>query len=90
MPDLEQTAVTAWLTALRPDAAVPAWPPAIRAIETEEDVPARLVVLGSALDAAARGDLHPVATSLREAPLRDDTAALLAQFGAARVLRLLH
>jgi len=90
MPNLEQSTVTAWLTVLRPDPTTPAWPPPIRAIETQEDVPDRLTALGAAFDAAAQGDPQPVAAALRSAPLRDDMAALLAQLGAARVLRLLH
>ena len=90
MPDLEQSAVTAWLSALRPDPAAPAWPPAIRAIETQEDLPDRLTALGVAFDAAVQGGPQPVAAALRNAPLRDDMAAFLAQLGAARVLRLLH
>jgi hypothetical protein len=90
MPDLEQNAVTAWLTVLRPDPTAPAWPPPIRAIETQEDVPDRLAVLGATFDAAAQRDPQAVAAALRNAPLRDEMAALLAQLGAARVLRLLH
>jgi len=81
MPDLEQSAVTAWLTALRPDPAAPAWPPAIRPIETQEDLPDRLTALGAAFDAAAQGGPQPVAAALRNAPLRDDMAAFLACCG---------
>ena len=86
MPDLEQNAVTAWLTVLRPDPTAPAWPPPIREIETQEDVPDRLAVLGATFDAAAQRDPQAVAAALRNAPLRDEMAALLAQLGAARVL----
>lgn len=90
MPNLEQHAVTAWLTELRPGPAATEWPPAIRAIETEADLPQRLTALGRAFDDLAPGDPHALATALRNAPLRDDLRAVLAQLGAARVLRVLH
>ena len=50
MPNLEQRAVTEWLTELRPTAASNEWPPLVRAIETETDNPERLQALGSLLD----------------------------------------
>ena len=90
MPNLEQHAVTAWLTELRPGPAATEWPPVMRAIETEADVPQRLAALGTALNELAPGDPHALATALRNPPLRDDLRAVLAQLGAARVLRLLH
>ena len=90
MPNLEQYAVTEWLTALRPAAAAKEWPPPIRAIETEADNPERLQTLGSILDQLARGELEILATTLREAPFRDDLHAVMAQLGAARLMRLLH
>lgn len=89
MPNLEQHAVTAWLTELRPGSAATEWPPAIRAIETEADMPQRLAALGTAFEPASR-DPHALATALCNSPLRDDLSAVMAQLGAARVLRLLH
>ena len=90
MPSLEQHAVTKWLTALRPAAATGEWPPPIRAIETEADNSERLQAFGSLLDQLARGKLEILSTTLREAPLRDDLHAVMAQLGAARLMRLLH
>jgi hypothetical protein len=90
MPNLEQHAVTEWLTALRPAAATGEWPPPIRAIETEDDNPERLQTLGSILDQLGRGELEFLATALREGPLRDDLHVVMAQLGAARLMRLLH
>ena len=89
MPNLEQHPVTEWLTELRP-AASREWPPAVRAVETESDNPERLKAFGSLLDQLAKGDLQDLSAALREAPLRDDLRALMAQLGAARLMRLLH
>ena len=89
MPNLEQHAVTEWLTALRPAGTANEWPPPIRAIETEADNPERLQTLGSILDQLARRELEILSTTLREAPFRDDLHAVMAQLGAARLMRLL-
>ena len=90
MPNLEQHAVIEWLTALRPAAAMSEWPPPIRAIETETDNSERLQTFGSILDQLARRELEIASTTLREAPFRDDLHAVMAQLGAARLMRLLH
>ena len=89
MPNLEQDAVTEWLTALRPVSGSE-WPPAIRAIESEADNAERLQVLGSILDELASGKLQGLSTALRQAPMRDDLRAVMAQLGAARLMQLLH
>lgn len=87
MPNLEQHAVTAWLSEWRRDTD---WPPTIRAVETEADMPQRLATLGAAFDAAAESDLDALAAALRGPRLRDDLSSVMAQLGAARVMRLLH
>jgi hypothetical protein len=89
MPNLEQHAVTEWLMALRP-ATANEWPPAIRAIEIEADNAERLRALGSVLDELIREDLRDLSTALKEARLRDDLRAVMAQLGSARLMRLLH
>jgi hypothetical protein len=89
MPNLEQQAVTEWLTELRP-AASREWPPRVRAVETESDDPERLQAFGSLLDQLAERDLQEFSAVLREAPLRDELRAVMAQLGAARLMRLLH
>ena len=89
MPNLEQHTVTEWLTELRP-AASREWPPAVRAVETESDNPERLRAFGSLLEQLAERDLQDFSAALREAPLRDDLCAVMAQLGAARLMRLLH
>jgi hypothetical protein len=90
MPNLEQNAVTEWLTSLRPAAAASEWPPPIRAVETQADNPERLQTLGYILDQLARRELEILSTTLREAPFRDDLHAVMAQLGSARLMRLLH
>jgi hypothetical protein len=90
MPDLEQHVVIEWLTALGPAAAMSEWPPPIRAIETEADNAERLRALGLILDALVPEELRDLSTALSEAALRDDLHAVMAQLGAARLMRLLH
>ena len=90
MPNLEQTAVTAWLTELRPDAAISKWPPAIRPVETQAALPERLVALGVALDDLGKADPRALSDALSRSPLRDEVKVVLAQLGAGRTLRVLH
>ncbi|MBN9560482.1 MAG: hypothetical protein J0H14_07090 [Alphaproteobacteria bacterium] len=90
MPNLEQHTVTVWLTELRPAPAAAEWPPAIRAVETWDEMPRRLVELGAALDDVARSDLETLANALRHGALGDDLMVVMAQLGAARIMRLLH
>ena len=90
MPDLEQQAVTEWLAEFRPATTADAWPPAVRAIETEADNSQLLQALGTLFDRAAGSDLDRLSAALRAVPLRNDLAAVLAQLGAARPTRLLH
>jgi hypothetical protein len=89
MPNFEQKAVTEWLSALRPPESNE-WPPPIRAIETEENNRECLQALGSILDEIAPKELRDFSTALKEGRLRDDLRAVMAQLGAARLMRLLH
>ena len=90
MPDLEHHTVTDWLTELRPAVAAQEWPPAIRSLELEVGHPEQLVALGQVLDDLGDGHIAELARTLRGSPFRDDVRAVLAQLGAARLLRLLH
>ncbi len=89
MPNLELHAVRAWLADWHP-IALAAWPPAVRALENEGDMPVRLAQLGTALDGAAEADLERLSQALLAEPVVSDLRSLLAQFGAARSVRLLH
>ncbi len=90
MPDLEHRAVTDWLTELRPVVAAQEWPPAVRPLEMEAGHPERLVALGRALDDLEDDHVAELARMLRAPPLGEDLLAVLAQLGAARLLRILH
>ena len=89
MPNLEQQAVTGWLAELRPDDHT-TWPPAIRPIEATGRAPDQLVALGAALDALVPTDLRRLRDALHDDRLLTELRSALAQFGAARTLRLLH
>jgi 5-methylcytosine-specific restriction endonuclease McrBC regulatory subunit McrC len=89
MPNLEQQAVRGWLAVLRPDDRS-AWPPAIRPIEATGQSPVLLVALGIALDALVPADLERLRDALRDERLLTELRSVMAQFGAARTLRLLH
>jgi hypothetical protein len=90
MPDLEHRAVTDWLTELRPAVAGQEWPPAVRPLEMEVGHPEELVALGRALDDLGEDHIAELARALRVSPFRDDVRVVLAQLGAARLLRILH
>ena len=90
MPDLEHRAVTDWLTELRPVVAAQEWPPAVRPLEMEAGHPERLVALGRALDDLEDDHVAELARMLRTPRLAEDLRAVLAQLGAARLLRILH
>src|SRR5207245_1371756 len=66
------------------------WPPPVRAVETEGDNLERLQAFGSLLDQLAERDLQDFSAALCEAPLRDELRTVMAQLGAARLMRLLH
>jgi hypothetical protein len=90
MPNLEQHAVSLWLAELLPDVNANQWPPAFRALETAADHAKRLKTLGDVLDRLASKEPQPLSAVLTEATLRGDLRAVLAQLGAARLMRLLH
>ena len=89
MPNLEQQTVAGWLTALRPDDHS-TWPSAIRPIEATGRAPDQLVALGVVLDEFVPTDLRQLRDALRDDRLLTELRSALAQFGAARPLRLLH
>ena len=90
MPYLEDHAVTDWLTELRPVVDAQEWPPAIRPLEMETGHPEQLVALGRALDDLEDDHIAELGRMIRMSAFADDLRALLAQLGAARLLRILH
>lgn len=90
MPDLAEATVADWIERVRPLADGQRWPPMIRPIEQTAGLDSGCRRLGTTLDAAAAADAAALGIALRASPLRDELAAVLAQFGAARLLRLLH
>jgi len=90
MPDLQENAVTEWLAALDPTCADDDWPPAIRAIETEADVPNLFEDLGCLLDRFEQSESETLAAALRSPPVAAALRATLAQTGASRLFRILH
>jgi hypothetical protein len=89
MPNLEQQAVQSWLEALCPDDRT-VWPPAIRPIEATGRSLEQLVALGIALDGLIPADLTRLRDAFRDDRLLTEFRSAMAQFGAARALRLLH
>ena len=88
MPDLEKHAVARWLTERQPEG-LRFGCDLVRAIEDAPDVLPSLLALGGALDAARARDMAALSDCLCGDPLRDDLRGVLAQLGAARLLRLL-
>ncbi|HME25951.1 MAG TPA: hypothetical protein VKI44_32220 [Acetobacteraceae bacterium] len=86
MPDLDEDRVRTWLRSAAPAYGDDAWPPPIRPIE--QPLTDRLTGLGRSLDAALPADA--LGRVLRDSPLRSDLRSVLAQLGAARLLRLVH
>ncbi len=90
MPNLTTTDVRAWLGSTSPAIAAGEWPPPIRMIEDSHDHPDLLASLGTALDHGLEADASRIAALLTEAPGLAQLRPILAQFGAARLLRILH
>lgn len=90
MPDLRQDAVTDWLAALDPGRGEDDWPPPVRALETQSDMPTLFENLGSLLDQFEPGEMETLAAALRSSPIVTPLRATLAQTGAARLFRILH
>ena len=90
MPNLEQRAVTEWLESLRPNSQSANWPPAIRTLEVSGSLPTDLAELGHVLDSLSEHDLARLRDAVRQPALRDRLQAVMAQFGAARALRIMH
>lgn len=89
MPNLDRFSVTEWLTSAHPIPALAAHPP-IRAVEDHPAVEQSLTELGAALDTLAAANVKELAAALRTDPTQAEMRSILAQLGAARLLRILH
>jgi len=89
MPNLDRSSVTEWLTSAHPVPALAAHPP-IRAVEDDPAVEKSLTELGGFLDTLAAANVKELTAALRTDPTRAEMQAILAQLGAARLLRILH
>jgi hypothetical protein len=90
MPNLRTPDVQDWLVALHGSLGPGDWPPPIRAIEARDGHPQLLADLGVALDAAANQDASAVAALFLDDLAAKELRPVLAQLGAARLLRILH
>ena len=90
MPNLRTPDVQEWLAALHGSLGPGDWPPPIRAIEARDGHPQLLADLGAVLDAAANQDAGAVAAFFVQDPGPQELRPILAQLGAARLLRILH
>ncbi len=88
MPELDTRSVLDWFRSHEPHLAVTLDRPFCPAEEPEETRLA-LVRLGACLDQARARDATALAAHLRDGSSRDRLTAILAQLGAARLLRLL-
>lgn len=89
MLDLRTGAVTDWLQLVRPVDAAP-WPPSVRPVEATPQAEASLIELGEQLTRGSDEDPAGLAAELQHHELVPELQALLAQLGAARVLRILN
>ena len=89
MLDLRTGAVTDWLQLVRPVDAAP-WPPPVRPVEATPQAEASLIELGEQLTRGNAEDPAGLAAELQHHERPPELQALLAQLGAARVLRILN
>ena len=84
MLDFTEAELLSWFAPLRPPSRKNNWPPAVRPIERAPAVKPLLDELGAILSESADKN----AASLGAEPARQDLQIVLAQLGAARLLRL--
>jgi hypothetical protein len=88
MLDLTEAAVAAWFSLIRPPARQNSWPPAIRPIERATAVEPLIQALGGALSEIEDHDPACLPAALAADPLRRGLQTVVAQLGAARLLRI--
>lgn len=88
MLDFTEADVLAWFAPIRPATRQNNWPPAIRPIEHERGVEALLHELGTLLTDLDTQDPSILPRALNDAAVQPDLQTVMAQLGAARLLRL--
>ena len=88
MLDFTEAELLSWFAPLRPPSRQNNWPPAVRPIERAPAVEPLLHELGAILSEPADKNAPSLAVALGAEPARQDLQIVLAQLGAARLLRL--
>lgn len=88
MPDFTEADVVAWFSPQRPATRQNSWPPAIRPIERQPGVEPLLHTLGTVLSELEGSDPAVLPEALMDDAVREELQTVVAQLGAARLLRL--
>jgi len=88
MPDFTEADVVAWFSPLRAPTRQNSWPPAIRPIERQPAVAPLLGTLGTLLSEIVGSDASVLPEALMDGGVLDELQTVVAQLGAARLLRL--
>ena len=89
MPNLNERDVVGWLATWR-GSPQSDWPPSVRPIEQQDDVPSFLEALGDALEVAGEVQAGSTCAVLMAGQPARDFRTALAQMGAGRTLKILH
>jgi hypothetical protein len=90
MLDLNEASVVAWFTPIRPPSRQNSWPPATRPIERADGMGPLLEALGAVLSELEHDSPASLPDALLAPSVRQDLRTILAQFGAARLLRIVE
>lgn len=88
MLDLTETGVAAWFSAVRPATRQNHWPPALRPVERAPGVELSIEALAKILSEIEEQEPSCMVRALAVAKVRQDLQLVLAQLGAARLLRI--
>jgi hypothetical protein len=88
MPDFTETAVVARFAPMRAPTRSNTWPPAIRPAEREPAIEPLLDTLGTILSEFENSDSAAIPEGLIDDTVLEELQTVVAQFGAARLLRL--
>ena len=89
MLNLDEANVLAWLTPIRPATGKIDWPPAVRPLERAPAAEPLLIELGAVLSEIETQNPSLLPVALSAAPVRTELQTVIAQLGAARLLRIL-